>query len=103
MTLKKNQKLATFNCDRQQWEAFLAKAAENGTSGAELLKWFTRSYISGDIDPRQHVGEGEAERLADVLDQRLTHYLSPIVERLEAVEEGLKKSSQKAVVHYLPR
>ena len=99
MTLKKNQKLATFNCDRQQWETFLARAAQNGTSGAELLKWFTRAYIDGEIDPRQHVGNAEVERLRDVLDQRLEQYLDPIVDRLEAVEERLGKSKQVVTLY----
>ncbi|MDY6941111.1 MAG: hypothetical protein SWY16_26065 [Cyanobacteriota bacterium] len=91
MTLKKNQKLATFGCDRQQWETFLARAAENGTSGAELLKWFTAAYIDGDIDPRQYIRQSDVERLADALDKRL----APLVNRLNELDARLGKSSGK--------
>lgn len=94
MALGKNQKLATFKCDRQTWDKFLAHASENGTSGSELCKWFVNAYISGEIDPRQHLGDAEVERLADVLDKRLAF----VYQRLNELNDRLGKSSEKVTV-----
>ncbi|MBE9039608.1 hypothetical protein IQ235_02205 [Oscillatoriales cyanobacterium LEGE 11467] len=96
MALGRNQKLATFKCDRQIWDRFLARAAENGTSGAELCKWFVSAYVSGEIDPRQHLEDADVERLADGLDKRL----APIYRRLNEFNDRLGKSSEKVTILY---
>lgn len=93
MKLRDDQKLATFKCDRAKWDNFLAAAAENGTTGAALLKWFVESYTAGEIAP-------DIDKIPAGAEERLLELVAPLYARIDEVERRLGKSKPKPTVRH---
>lgn len=79
----KNQRLATFNVDEQQWEAFKAKAKAHGTSASKLLQGLIANYLG--------IESSDVSKIIKVDDTRLTQVEQAIAELATEVAE-LKKA-----------
>jgi len=79
----KNQRLATFNVDEQQWEAFKAKAKAHGTSASKLLQGLIADYLG--------IESTDYPLNTKVYDSRLTQVEQAIAELAAEVAE-LKKA-----------
>lgn len=85
MKLRDDQKLATFKCDRAKWKEFIETAAENGTTGAGLLKWFVESYLAGKVAP-------DVDQIPPGLEERIEELIAPLKSKIEDLELRLGKS-----------
>lgn len=84
MKLRDDQKLATFKCDRAKWDEFLAAAAENGTTGAGLLKWFVEAYLDRKIAP-------DIDKIPTGLEEKLQELIAPLSARMDEIDRRLGK------------
>lgn len=81
-----DDKLATFRCDSEVWEAFKAKAGENDTNASVLLKSFVQAYLDGRIDIKPYgnldAGINLDERIEAVLDRLVKPEMQELRDRL---------------------
>lgn len=72
------KKLATFNIDTETWEAFKAKARENGANASSLLNQWVKAYLENldslDITPISQTSAANESLVAlvsELIDSRL--------------------------------
>ena len=73
----RNKKLASFNCEVQMWEEFIARCQEKGTTATAVLTRFIELYRDGDLDEIDaHLGNSLERRLDERVRTSVDRYLA---------------------------
>lgn len=88
--------LATFRVDAEQWQAFKAKAAENGVNATSLFLQWIEMYLDGNLDSTSQRIDGTAQRIDNNLDsvlscidERLDSAISPLQQQIDQLRSEL--------------
>jgi len=89
--------LATFRVEAEQWQAFKAKAAEDGKNATALLLQWVSMYLDGKLDvsldsTQQHLDNNLDNNLDTVLsglDIRIDSAIAPLQQQIDELKAEL--------------
>jgi hypothetical protein len=92
----RNKKLASFNCEVQMWEEFIARCQEKGTTATALLTRFIELYTDGDLEHLDaHLGNTLDRRLEQRVRAGVDRYLATHQDNLRSLQNQVAALSQK--------